>query len=63
VVTHGGPIRIALCDALQLGPAGFRQVQQALGAWNAIDYAEGTPPMVVVMNEVSHLKASEARVQ
>jgi alpha-ribazole phosphatase len=62
VVTHGGPIRIALCDALQFGPAGFRQVPQALGAWNAIDYAEGTPPGVVVMNEVSHLAAREAEV-
>jgi len=62
VVTHGGPIRIALCDALQLGPAMFWQVQQALGAWNAIDYAEGAPPAVIVMNDVSHLAAREAGV-
>jgi alpha-ribazole phosphatase len=63
VVTHGGPIRIALCDALQFGLARFWQVQQALGAWNAIDYAEGAPPAVIVMNDVSHWAAREAEVR
>jgi alpha-ribazole phosphatase len=63
VVTHGGPIRIALCDALQLGLPMFWQVQQALGAWNAIDYAEGVPPAVIVMNDVSHWAAPEASVR
>jgi alpha-ribazole phosphatase len=63
VVTHGGPIRIALCDALQLGLTMFWQVQQALGAWNAIDYAEGVPPAVIAMNDVSHWAAPEAGVR
>jgi alpha-ribazole phosphatase len=63
VVTHGGPIRVALCDALRLGPALFWQVEQALGAWNAIDYAEGMLPVVAVMNDVSHLAVPEAQVR
>jgi len=62
VVTHGGPIRVALCDALPLGPALFWQVEQALGAWSAIDYAAGAPGAVIVRNEVSHLAAWEAGV-
>ncbi len=62
VVTHGGPIRIALCDALQLGLTMFWQVQQALGAWNAIDYTAGAPPTVIVRDDVPGLAAREAGV-
>jgi alpha-ribazole phosphatase len=62
VVTHGGPIRVVLCDALQLGLTAFWQMQQAVGALNVIDYAEGAPPVVMAMNDVSHLSSREAEV-
>jgi broad specificity phosphatase PhoE len=62
VVTHGGPIRVLLCDALQLDVSGFRQIRQECGAWNAVDYVQGAPPQVTVMNDVSHLTARKAGV-
>lgn len=62
VVTHGGPIRVLLCDALQGGLTLFWQIPQALGALNVIDYAEGAPPVVIALNDVSHLSAPAAEM-
>ena len=59
VVTHGGPIRIVLCDALQFDLTMFWQIRQECGALNVIDYADGAPPAAVAVNDVSHLSAPE----
>ncbi len=59
VVTHSGPIRVVLCKALKFELKMFRQIEQQLGALNIIDYAEEAPPIVVKMNDVSHLSAEE----
>lgn len=59
VVTHGGPIRIVLCDALRLDLAMFWRIEQELGALNVIDYARGATPRVIAMNDISPLSAEE----
>ena len=57
VVTHGGPIRVILCDALKSDLNMFRQIGQKIGALNIIDYAEESSPVVVKMNDTSYLSA------
>ena len=57
VVTHGGPIRIVLCDALRLDLTRFWQMPQEFDACNVIEYAAGAPPAVIAINDVSHLSA------
>lgn len=59
VVTHGGPIRMVLCDALQLDWTRFWQVPQEFGACNVIEYPTGAPPVVIAVNDVSHLSTQE----
>lgn len=59
VVTHSGPIRIVLCKALKFDLKMFWQIEQQFCALNIIDYAEEAPPMVVKINDISHLSAEE----
>ena len=59
IVTHSGPIRIVLCKALKLDLRMFWKIEQEHGALNIIDYAKGAPPVVVKMNDISHLSAKE----
>ena len=59
IVTHGGPIRIILCEALKSNIEMFWRIEQQPGALNVVEYAEGAPPAVVRMNDVSHLSAEE----
>lgn len=59
VVTHGGPIRVILCDALKYNLEMFWQIKQQPGALNIIDDVETSLPVVVKMNDVSHLSIKE----
>jgi len=57
MVTHGGPIRIILCDALGYDLEMFWQVEQGVCALNILDYSKESLPLVVKMNDVSHLNS------
>jgi len=63
VVTHGGPIRIILCDTGKFTLATFWEIEQETGALNIIDYPKGLPPVVVKMNDVSHLSKTSYKAQ
>ncbi len=56
-VSHSGPIRVILCDALNFDLNMFWQIRQEIGALNIIDYAKESSPVVVKMNDTSHLSA------
>lgn len=62
IVAHGGPIRIILCDVLKFGLDAFWQIEQDSGALNIIDYSESLPPIVVKMNDTSHLVTPEEAI-
>jgi alpha-ribazole phosphatase len=62
VVTHGGPVRIVLGDALQLDVTRFWNIQPGLGSWSIIDYAQGMPPAVTAMHGVAHPSSLGAAV-
>jgi len=55
LVTHGGPIRIILCDALRYDLEMFWQIEQEVCALNILYYSKESLPLVVKMNDVSHL--------
>lgn len=57
VVTHGGPIKVILCDALKFDVNMFWKIRQEISALNIIDYAKESSPVVVKMNDISHLSA------
>ena len=59
LVTHGGPIRVILCDALNYNPDSFWKVKQDIAALNIIDYPQESPPIIVKMNDISHLTLQE----
>ena len=68
LVTHGGPIRIILCDALKKDLKAFWQIEQKSAALNIVDYVNESPRLyrrsgkqatVVKMNDISHLSAKE----
>ena len=60
LITHGGPIRVILCDALKLDLNSFWKIKQDIATLNVIDYPENSSPTVVKMNDTSHLIAQEA---
>jgi len=55
VVTHGGPIRVILCDAFGFDVNMLWQIGQEIGALNIIDYAGESSPVVVKTNDISAL--------
>ncbi|MFH1046481.1 MAG: alpha-ribazole phosphatase [Candidatus Omnitrophota bacterium] len=55
VVTHSGPIRVLLCQALQYDAAMFWQIEQNSAALNIIDYSTGSAPLAVTINDTAHL--------
>jgi broad specificity phosphatase PhoE len=55
LVTHGGPIRIILCDALRYDLEMFWQIEQEVCALNILYYSKKSLPSVVKINDVSHL--------
>jgi len=59
VVSHMGPIKILLCAALGLGPAGARRIFLDPATVSVVDWAAG--PVVRLVNSHSHLGWSNAR--
>lgn len=57
LVTHGGPIRAILCQALRFSLKKFWQIEQEITALNIIDYPKGSAPAIIKMNDISHLSA------
>lgn len=60
LVSHGGPIRIVLCEALRFDLKMFWQIKQEVGALNIIDYPRASSPVMVRMNDTAHLITKEA---
>ena len=58
VVTHGGPMRILLGEALPPDSSLFWHIRPELGAWSVIDYVEGARPVVTALSNISHPGAS-----
>jgi len=48
VVTHGGPIRVILAEALGIPPQNIFRIEQSYGAINRIRYRDGTPSVELV---------------
>lgn len=59
VVTHSGPIRILLCEALRFDLKMFWKIEQEVGALNIIDYTKESSLVVIKINDISHLSAKE----
>ncbi|MFH1753456.1 MAG: histidine phosphatase family protein [Candidatus Omnitrophota bacterium] len=55
LVSHGGPIRVLLCDALKLGMDSFWQIEQRNAALNIIDYSDDQEAAIETMDDISHL--------
>lgn len=62
VVSHGGPIRIILCDALGFGLEKFWEIRQDSCALNIIDYPGTSAPRIIKLNDISHLSEEKAAV-
>jgi len=60
LVSHGGPIRVILSQALERGFQEFWSIRQDTAALNVIDYHEGKPAEVRVINRVSPVNWEEA---
>jgi len=59
IITHAGPLRVILCEALNKNLSMFWQIDQDNAAVNIIDYASNASVKVISMNEISHLKEQE----
>ena len=56
LVSHGGPIRVILCEALGRNFKDFWSFGQDNTAVNIIEYDPSQKPKVIVMNDTEHLK-------
>lgn len=56
LVTHAGPIRVILCDALNRNMEMFWKIEQDIGALNILEYYKKLAPTVIKMNDTSHLR-------
>jgi alpha-ribazole phosphatase len=54
VVTHGGPIKVIICDVLQLGLHKIWKIEQALASISIIEFVEGRGT-IQILNDISHL--------
>jgi len=55
IVTHAGPIRVILCEALNYKLEHFWKIEQDNSALNIINYPKDSAPVIVKMNDTSHL--------
>jgi len=51
IVSHGGPIKIILCDVLNQGFEDFWNISQGWGRFSIIDYSTNHPPQVISLND------------
>ncbi|MBW2004816.1 MAG: alpha-ribazole phosphatase [Deltaproteobacteria bacterium] len=54
VFTHGGPIRVILCDILKLDLKGIWKIEQELASISIIEFVEGRGK-VYLLNDISYL--------
>jgi len=59
LITHSGPIKVILCELLGCGLDKFWDLKQDNTALNIIDYPEGSSPVIIKMNNMSHLSCRE----
>lgn len=62
LVTHSGPIRLILCEALGYGPERFWEVSHENAAFSILDYPEGCTPIAIRINEPLHLLTRDSGV-
>jgi len=55
IVTHAGPIRIILCEILNYKLDHFWKIKQDISALNIINYPKNSAPVIVKVNDTSHL--------
>ncbi len=56
IVTHGGPIRVILYNALKCKDSMFFKIEQNLAALNIVDFCNCLPKKVIKINDTRHLK-------
>ena len=55
IVTHAGPIRVILCEMLGYKLEHFWKIEQDISALNIINYPKNSAPVIVKVNDTSHL--------
>jgi alpha-ribazole phosphatase len=55
IVSHGGPVRVILCDALGIQPEGIWSFQMDLAAFSLLDRSEGGRFVLRQHNDTCHL--------
>ncbi|MGE5573151.1 MAG: histidine phosphatase family protein [Bacteroidota bacterium] len=56
VVSHAGPVKLVLCDALGIGPGSRHRIDLMNAALSAVEYSSERPPRVLFMNDTCHLR-------
>ena len=51
LVSHGGPIKVILCEALNYSMQMFLKIKQDNGALNIVDYHDKLAPSVILFND------------
>ncbi len=57
IVSHAGPLRAIICDALGLDPRNGPRIVLANASVSAVSYAPGAPPRLLLTNDTCHLDA------
>ncbi|MGE5586811.1 MAG: alpha-ribazole phosphatase [Clostridia bacterium] len=57
VVSHAGPVKMVLCDALGITPESRHRIDLVNGSLCAVEYSPGRAPRVLLMNDTCHLHA------
>ncbi|MCR4403267.1 MAG: histidine phosphatase family protein [Firmicutes bacterium] len=57
VVSHAGPVKMVLCDALGITPDSRHRIRLTNGSLSAVEYCPGKAPRVLLMNDSCHLRA------
>jgi len=60
IVTHAGPIRVILCEGLNYKLDYFWKIEQEISALNIINYPKNSAPVIVKMNDTSHLMLKDS---
>jgi len=55
IVTHGGPIRVIICNILKVGIQKFWEMEQANASLNIIQFRGKDSAQILVHNDISHL--------
>jgi broad specificity phosphatase PhoE len=58
ISTHRGTLRAVLCHALRLDPAGRDRFPVTNCSLSALEYRQGCPPRLIMLDDTSHLEAA-----